>query len=194
MVPWSNSDLWASQRPESSSIPPVRWCVLLWHCNHGGYIAVPILYLPAKTRRRHPNSVKRSKDQGRRALEELIDLEAGGEVATPVPVLVTDGLCAFSVDHSRLRAPPARPSAELCQPDLHRWLIPHWPPHSLPTGRSESRADELQPRPWAATIASIALARRRRPALLQAGSGASQIDLMEARDRRASVTSNLRSP
>jgi hypothetical protein len=43
-------------------------------------------------------------------------------------------------------------------------------------------------------IASIALARRWRPALLQAGSGASQIDLMEARDRRASVTSNLRSP
>ena len=80
------------------------------------------------------------------------------------------------------------------QPDLHRWLIPHWPLHSLPTGRSESRADELQPRPWAAPIASITLARRRRPALLQAGSGASQIDLMEARDRRASVTSNLRSP
>ena len=43
-------------------------------------------------------------------------------------------------------------------------------------------------------IASIALARRWRPALLQAGSGASQIDLMEERDRRASVTSNLRSP
>ena len=111
-----------------------------------------------------------------------------------MPVLVAGGLYALSVDHSRLRAPPARPSAELCQPDLHRWPNPHWPPHSLPTGRSESRADELQPRPWAATIASIALARRRRPALLQVGSGASQIDLMEARDRRASVTSNLRSP
>ena len=67
-----------------------------------------------------------------------------------MPVLVAGGLYALSVDHSRLRAPPARPSAELCQPDLHRWPNPHWPPHSLPTGRSERRAEELQPRPWAA--------------------------------------------
>ena len=140
---------WASPAPKRSLIPAIRQCVLLWHCNHGGYIAVPILYLPVKTRNCDSKFLKNARDQGRRALEELIDFEAGGEVATPVPVLVTDGLCAFSVDHSRLRAPPARPSAELCQPDLHRWLIPHWPPHSLPTGRSESRADELQPRPWA---------------------------------------------
>ena len=49
---WSNLDLSASQRPnaKSSSIPPVRRCVLLWHCNHGGYIAVPHLYIPAKIR------------------------------------------------------------------------------------------------------------------------------------------------
>ena len=73
--------LWGSSAPKSSLIPAIRRRVLLWSSLLRGVIAVPHLYDPAKTRICDSKFLKNARDQGRRALEELVDLEAG-EVAS----------------------------------------------------------------------------------------------------------------
>ena len=102
--------------------------MLLWHCNQGGYIAVPILYLPAKIRNCDSIFQKNARDQGRRALEELIDLEAG-EVVSSAGLL----LGGREMDHNPSRSMPDH--FELVSDDN---LVSHsnltHRRHSFPTG------------------------------------------------------------
>ena len=68
--------------PKSSLIPAIRRCVLLWSSLLRGGIPAPTLYATAKTRICDSKFLKNAKDQGRRALEELVDLEAGEVVSS----------------------------------------------------------------------------------------------------------------
>ena len=75
--------------------------MLLWSSLLRGHIPTPILYVTTKIRDCDSKFLKNARDQGRRALEELVDLEAG-EVVSSAGLL----LGGREMDHNPSRSMP----------------------------------------------------------------------------------------